>query len=106
MTAYHASFTIENIQSSFQNTGLSPINRSIVITKVQATQANVTPPNPSNHSTYPNPPLQNNPTTSPQSLSMFTILEINNLEVPSNRQDIEKQELMALTTLPQNDPIA
>ncbi|RPA89270.1 hypothetical protein L873DRAFT_1585778, partial [Choiromyces venosus 120613-1] len=50
MTACCASFTIENIQSGFRNTGLSPINRSIVIAKVQATRANSTPSNPSNHS--------------------------------------------------------
>ncbi|RPA89435.1 DDE-domain-containing protein, partial [Choiromyces venosus 120613-1] len=44
MIAGCASFTIANIQSGFQNTGLCPVGQSIVITKIQATQTNSTPP--------------------------------------------------------------
>ncbi|RPA95641.1 hypothetical protein L873DRAFT_1697373, partial [Choiromyces venosus 120613-1] len=34
MVACRASFTMYNIQSRFQNTGLFPVNRDIVITKI------------------------------------------------------------------------
>ncbi|KAG0643567.1 hypothetical protein HOY80DRAFT_1032931 [Tuber brumale] len=103
MTARRAAFTSENIRSGFQNTGLIPPNRMIVITKIEAIQAesltNNSSSNSSNHTTTARTP-------NPIPLSAFSSFQINNLPVPLRKDEIEEQELLVLATLPTNDQTA
>ncbi|RPA91849.1 hypothetical protein L873DRAFT_262972 [Choiromyces venosus 120613-1] len=101
MIAWRASFTPSNIQSGFHNTGLVPINRNIVLSKIQALppkspMIHRTSMNPSQSGSYSPPPL-------PESLSAFSAQQIDSLHVPQNRVETEKQELIVLATLPTND---
>ncbi|RPA96836.1 hypothetical protein L873DRAFT_1693502, partial [Choiromyces venosus 120613-1] len=50
IVAHQSSFTSENIQSGFRNTGLVLVNRDIVIAKIQPTR----PKSPVNHSSLTN----------------------------------------------------
>ncbi|RPB03738.1 hypothetical protein L873DRAFT_1668632, partial [Choiromyces venosus 120613-1] len=103
MVAHRASFTKANIQSGFLNTGLVSVNRSIIVSKIQA----LNPKSYEYSSTTTNsstPQLQVR-SPSPLPLSTFSAQQIDKLGIPSTKREIERQELIALATLPQNGPI-
>ncbi|RPA92868.1 hypothetical protein L873DRAFT_138637 [Choiromyces venosus 120613-1] len=104
MIAHRASFTQSNIQSGFLNTGLIPIKRNIILSKIQAllpkslTISSITTYC-SQMTAYPtSEPL-------PTSLPSFSVQKIDSLYVLQNRVEIERQELIMLATMPRNDSI-
>jgi len=99
MIARRASFTPSNIQSGFRNTGLIPVNRDIVISKIQALPHRSPIHNPTETNT--SHPASNS--IDPEPLNTFSVQQIDSLEVPQNRLEIERQELVALASLPRND---
>jgi len=103
MIARRASFTRSNIQSGFRNTGLVPVDRTIILSKIQALppKSPIICPN----STIPTQSDTNPPLPDLEPLSAFSTQQIDKLYVPQNRVEIERQELIALATLPTNDPI-
>jgi len=77
MIARHASFTPSNIQSGFRNIRLVPVNRKILISKIQALPLrspiyNPTETNTSHAASNPNP-------VNPEPLNTFSVEEINSL---------------------------
>ncbi|RPA90972.1 hypothetical protein L873DRAFT_1715771, partial [Choiromyces venosus 120613-1] len=91
------SFTKANIQSEFLNTHLVPVNKSIIVSKIQA----LNPKSHEHNSTTSNsstPPTQAR-SPSPLPLSNFSAQQIDKLRVPLTKCEIERQELIALATL-------
>ena len=101
MIAGRASFTPSNIQSGFRNTGLVPVNRGLVIEKIQAVSHKSKTDNPSSTNSDHSIPHSGQP--SPEPLSTFSIQQLDALQVPQNRVEIERQELIGLATLPRNN---
>jgi len=99
MIARRTSFTPSNIQSGFRNTGLIPVNRDIVISKIQALPLRSPIHNPTETNT--SHPASNS--IDPKPLNTFSVQQIDSLLVPQNRLEIERQELVALASLPRND---
>ncbi|RPB00904.1 hypothetical protein L873DRAFT_1893595 [Choiromyces venosus 120613-1] len=104
MVTHWASFSCENIKSGFCNTGLVPLDRNIIILKIQATNPKSQDRNlhPDNYYT----PRTNSTVPDLQPLSTFSTHQINSLPIPINKPEIEHQELIALSTLSNNNPMA
>jgi len=101
MIARRASFTPSNIQSGLRNTGLVSVNRNIVISKIQALPprspiCNTTETNTS-HTAF------NSDSMHPELLNTFSVQQIDSLDVPQSRLEIQQQELVALASLRRND---
>src|SRR5205807_5315024 len=101
MIARRAAFSSNNILSGFRNTGLFPIDRNLVISKIEATRSRY--PNPKSSSPNPNPSQSPPILSDPQPLSTLSVPQINSLKIPLNKAEIERQELIVLESLRGND---
>jgi len=99
MIVCRTSFTPSNIQSEFRSTGLIPVNRDIVISKIQALPPRSTIHNPTETNT--SHPASNS--IDPEPFNTFSVQQIDSLPVPQKRLQIERQELVALASLSRND---
>ena len=112
MAARRESFTTSNIYSGFWYTGLIPVDRSIILRKVEPSPTLPTVLDPTENSTMhasEHSPqalqsiVESNPI--PQPITDFTVQEIDDLQIPSTKLEIKRQESIIHATLPTNDPV-
>jgi len=114
MAARHDSFTASNIYSGFWYTGLIPVDRSVILRKIEHSTAQATAltstQNPTEHSIQYSQesspsrlPVENDLPSQP--ITAFTVQEIDAFQIPSTKSEIKQHESIVHATLPTNDPI-